>query len=163
MLTSELRLSAFPLVFKNNDPDETFFGGEDIPNLVLDESAYDDSRDNQNNAYWRNHQVFRPTDGVWECEAWIYLNASATHLAETAIFLRRITAGVDDVVVAETGDASTFSTQIGGGLINGTFRLEAPYVSTDGSNQFYVWLQANDTELADAVRVFCIWRRLGDR
>ena len=156
-------LTSFPLVFKNNDPDETFFGGEDIPNLILDESQYDDNRDNQNNAYWRNHQVFRPTDGVWEAKAWTYLNGSPTQLSDTAIFLRKITSGADDIVVAEIGSASTFGVVVDEKVINGSFKLDAPYVSTDGSDQFYVWMESTHVQIADAVRVFCVWRRLGDR
>lgn len=132
------------LRFKGSDPDETYFGGDDLGDIMqaapesdsfIDtnvDTDYPDG-DNEDITLYAN-QFFQLPVGVWNLHC--YVEDSDSSAANGHLALMKVMAGTDDVVLYHT-PGWQYSTAYGGT----TFDLRVPLLETAGTEYFYLRYQ----------------------
>ena len=132
------------LRFKGSDPDETYFGGGslgDIMQPVPESESFIDTNvdtdypdgDNEDLTLYAN-QFFQLPAGIWNLNC--YLEDSGSGSANGHLSLMNVTSSDDDVVLYHTaGWQSTLQFTRHGGT---TFDLRVPLLQTDGQGYFYL-------------------------
>ena len=136
------------LRFKGSDPDETYFGGDSLGDIMqaapASESFIDTNvdtdypdGDNERLTLYAN-QFFQLPAGVWNLHC--YVEDSGSHVAQGHLALMEIMSGSDDVVLFHTPGWQ--DTQAYGGT---TFYLSIPLLETEGTEYFYLRFESVTT------------------
>ena len=136
------------LRFKGSDADETYFGGDDLGDIMqpapasesfIDTNVDTDYPSGRNNRLTLHaNQFFQLPAGVWNLHC--YVEDSRSSFAQGHLALMEITSGSDDVVLYHTPGWQN-STAYGGT----TFDLSIPLLVTDGTEYFYFRFESVST------------------
>ena len=136
------------LRFKKSTPDETYFGGDSLGDIMqpapasesfIDTNVDTDYRDGDNESLTLYaNQFFQLPAGVWNLHC--YVEDSGAHVAQGHLALMEIMSGEDDVVLFHTPGWQ--DTQTYGGT---TFYLSLPLLETEGTEYFYLRFESVTT------------------
>ena len=133
------------LRFKRSDADETYFGGDDLGDIMqpapesdgfIDTNVDTDYPGGSNNRLTLHaNQFFQLPAGVWNLHC--YVEDSRSSFAQGHLALMEVVSGSDDVILYHTPGWQN-STAYGGT----TFDLSIPLLETDGTEYFYMRFQS---------------------
>ena len=140
------------LRFKGSDADETYFGGDDLGDIMqaapesdsfIDTNVDTDYPDGSNQSLTLHaNQFFQLPAGVWNLHC--FVEDSRASFAQGHLALMEVMSGSDDVVLYHTPGWQN-SPDYGGT----TFLLTVPLLETDGTEYFYMRYQSVATGSTD--------------